>query len=67
MPGYRKDILNDLYISRIEEEPFLYSRIEYLPTSDSDSADPETYQISEEAQELNIPEDIELEENDSLI
>ncbi|XP_050314831.1 piggyBac transposable element-derived protein 4-like [Anthonomus grandis grandis] len=68
-----KDILksvepDDLYISSSEEDLFVDSGSEYIPSSGSESEDPEIYQISDEVQDLlNIPEDNEVQENESLI
>lgn len=67
-----KDILksvdsNDLYISSSEEEPFVDSGSEYLPSSGSEDENNEVYEIFDELQEPNIPGDNELQEAESLI
>lgn len=71
-PGEVKFILkivepNHSYISSSEEEPFVDNGSEYITLSGPESEDREPYQISDEVHELNIPEDNELQENETLI
>lgn len=58
---------SDLYISSSEEESFVDSGSEYLPSSSSESDNPEMYQSSDEMQEPNNIQDYVSQERESLV